>query len=440
MDIANPEGDAKSLPVTSSTYQFYATGSAVTTTGLGFQQPLWSKNKIEIDITPAAEQTITMYQSASVGSYPMYYWNLNTKQYDGVGTGKGLNSYPNTLNGLKQFLEEQTFGFAPSMDNAGSPTGFPEGQYNVKGRQISSLGFPYHSKFKPNNNQQILMSNYLSEPFLLEKVVIEFAGKLLPSDYGNTAIWTFFLLNNRPALSGARSPAQTVVYQTNNVSTPPPTFVTSSLLTSTILDLVDHMQICLSASGDVKGYLQRELLITTDKLVGPENSSKQFVLSSSVKSSLAYEAGMYTIFTGSADGGFIPSLDFSGRNQLDQTNGRDWVSTFENPVVAGQASQYIASYNYAFNVNAAYTKINPYVLLPTDKLVFGFQLPWWEGAGGTTWNDGKTEVLFSPSYVNKIILYGSTLRLNPETSQLEEHHDTLNQLLSSNSIHEVIGE
>jgi len=435
MDFANPEVDAK---LTNN--PFYATGSSVEVTGLGFQQPVWSKNKIEIDITPATEQTITMYQSANAGSYPMYYWNLNTKQYDGVGTGKGLNSYPNTLNGLKQFLNEQTFGFAASMDNGGSPTGFPEGQYNVKGRQISNFGFPYHPKFKPTNDQQILMSNYLSEPFLLEKVVIEFAGKLLPSDYGKTAIWTFFLLNSRHALSGARSPTQTIVYQTNSVSTPPPTFVTSSLLTSTTLDLVDHMQICLSASGDTKGYLKRELLITSGEMVGPKNSTKRFILSSSVKSSLAYEAGLYTIFTGSNDGGFIPSLDFSGRNQLDQANGRDWVSTFESPVIAGQASQYIASYMYSFNVNRSYTKSNPYVLLPTDKLVFGFQLPWWEFSGGLTWNDGKTEVLFSPSYVNKIILYGSTLRLNPETNQLEEHHDTLNQLLSSNSIHEVIGE
>lgn len=439
MDIANPESDAKSQPVTSSTYQFYTTGSLVETTGLGFQQPLWSKNKIEIDITPTTEQTVTMYQSANVDSYPMYYWNLNTKQYDGVGTGKGLNSYPNTLTGLKQFLNEQTFGFAASMDNGSYPAGFPEGQYNVKGRQISNFGFPYHPKFKPTSDQQILMSNYLSEPFLLEKVVIEFAGKLLPLDFGNTAIWTFFLLNSRPALSGASAPAQTIVYQNLNVSTPPPSFITSSLLTSTTLDLVDHMQICLSASGDVKGYLQRELLIKTDEMVGPKNISKQFILSSSVKSSLAYEAGMYTIFTGSNDGGFIPSLDFSGRNQLDQTNGRDWVSTFEKPVIAGQASQFIAGYNYAFNVNASYTKMNPYVLLPTDKLVFGFQLPWWQFSGGITWNDGKTEVLFSPSYVNKIILYGSTLRVNPETNQLEEHHDTLNQLLSSNSVHETIG-
>jgi hypothetical protein len=74
-------------------------------------------------------------------------------------------------------------------------------------------------------------------------------------------------------------------------------------------------------------------------------------------------------------------------------------------------------------------------LLPTDKLTFGFQLPW-----NNDNNINSNSLSFLTTGINKIILYGSTLRLNPETNQLEEYHDTLNQLLSSNSIHEVIGE
>ena len=445
-DFANPEVDAKISNVTSSNYRFFATGSLVETTGLGFQQPVWSKNKIEIDITPAADQTITMYQSASVGSYPMYYWNFATKQYEGKGNGKGIQSVPNTLNGLKTFLEEQTFGFASSMDVGGLPTGFSEGIFNVKGRQISDFGFPYHPKFKPTTNQQLNIGNHISEPFLLEKVVIEFYGKLKPlasGSFGTTAIWTFFLLNNRPSLSGSISPSQTIVYQTNpGAITPPLSFTTSSLLDSTVLDVVDHMQICVSNSFDTKGYLQRELLLNSGELVGPMNGPRQFVLSSSVKTSIAYEAGAYTAYSGSFgnESGFVESLDYSGRNQLNQANGRDWSSTFSSPVVAGTASYFIASYNYTINVNETYTKQNPYVLLPTDKLVFGVQLPWATGLGGTQWNDDSTSVDFSQYGINKIILYGSTLRVNPETNQLEEYHDTLNQLLSSNSIHEVIGE
>ena len=55
-------------------------------------------------------------------------------------------------------------------------------------------------------------------------------------------------------------------------------------------------------------------------------------------------------------------------------------------------------------------------------------------------NYGVTSSIgFATSGINKITLYGSSLRVNPETNQLEEHHDTLNQLLSSESIHEVIG-
>ena len=91
------------------------------------------------------------------------------------------------------------------------------------------------------------------------------------------------------------------------------------------------------------------------------------------------------------------------------------------------------SYNNLISINSRYTKPNPYILLPSDKLTFGFQLPW-DNDNGIAQNS----LTFATTGINKITLYGSSLRVNPETNQLEEYHDTLNQLLSSNSIHEVI--
>lgn len=134
---------------------------------------------------------------------------------------------------------------------------------------------------------------------------------------------------------------------------------------------------------------------------------------------------------------FIEQSSFAGRNGVYESNARDWISSYENPVIVGTASYLIGGgVDNFININAQYTKPNPYILLPTDKLIFGGQLPL--SSFGTSVGDGVS-VTFFPSGVNKIILYGSTLRLNPETNQLEEHHDTLNQLLSSNSIHETIG-
>lgn len=434
-DLANPESDAKELSVTSSMYQFYATGSLVETTGLGFQQPLWSKNKIEIDLTPSTTQSFVLYKSASVGSYPMGYWNPTTKLYEGIGTGKGIDSYSGDLDGLKLALDEQTFGFHTSIDFGGTLTGLPEA-YNLYGRQISNYGFPYHSKFQPTSSQLLAMDRYISEPFLLEKICIELSSSMsvVGKSPQSPAMWTFFLLNKRPCLQNKQTNAQSIQYQLGG-SGAPSTFLSSSLLVSSTSEVVDIIQMCLSQAADVGGYLNRELLINSDADI----QNGQWLMNSTVKSSVGFEEGVAYIFSGSLNSpnskGAIPTLQYSGRNQIDQTYGRDWVNAFENPLIVAQGSYYINEYDNALSVNAQYTKPNPYILLPSDRLTFGFQLPW-DNDNGIDQNS----LSFATTGINKIILYGSTLRVNPETNQLEEYHDTLNQLLSSNSVHEIIGE
>ena len=448
-DSDNPAVDGKK-----ANNPFYATGSAVGVTGQGFQQPLWSKSKIEIDITPSAEQTFTLFKSASAGSYPMGYWNPNTRLYEGIGTGKGIDSYPNSLDGLKQHLEEQTFGFAASMDGSGIAINyFNEGKFNLLGRQIGNYGFPYHPKFQPSNSQKIPLLNYISEPFLLEKLVIEISGGLaVTTNYAyltDTAIWTFFLLNSRPNLINSTSPEQSISYTTGNPASPS-TFVTSSLLSDKILDLIDLQQIAVSSSLDYLGFLgKREQVIepwlywnwpSTDPTPSTTGSF-QFKMESNVKSQIQYSDGIPATFSGSyfeppyAFSTFIQNNPFPGRNSVNNANGRDWFSSFEKPNIAGVGVYtYKGTFtSYSLNINDAYTKSNPYILLPTDQLTFGFQLPL--DADNVFLN---TNFGFATSGINKITLYGSSLRVNPETNQLEEHHDTLNQLLSSESIHEII--
>jgi hypothetical protein len=152
-DNNNPAVDGKISSSVNGINPFYATGSAVDVTGQGFQQPLWSKSKIEIDITPSAEQTISAYSEVPGGpSYPMSYWNPSKKVYEGIGTGKPIfDSYTIDLNGVKNCLAEQTFGFAASYDFYGGVT-IDTDSFNVYGRQIETFGFPYHQKFQPQMN------------------------------------------------------------------------------------------------------------------------------------------------------------------------------------------------------------------------------------------------------------------------------------------------
>jgi hypothetical protein len=46
--------------------------------------------------------------------------------------------------------------------------------------------------------------------------------------------------------------------------------------------------------------------------------------------------------------------------------------------------------------------------------------------------------VFATTGINKVILYGSLLRLDEETGMLVEADDGLNQNLTSNAIHEEI--
>lgn len=432
-DFANPESDQ------STANQFYATGSKISDIGFGFTAPLWSKTKIEIDLTPSAVHSVSCFISDSTANYPMSYWNNERKLFEGIGTGLPLYSYANNLSGLRQFLSEQTLGFSPSMDNGGSITGFAAGQYNLYGRVFDDAGFPYHPKFIPTSSQQISMADRLTAPFLLEKVVYEFSGSIkgMTGASSNTAIWTWFLLNKRPTLSGSVSKSQIVKYLTGGASALSTT-TTASIVGTHYLDIVDYAQVAISASGDTSNYLCREgtpITPWSSMWYGAENS-RQFILSSSCKNPISYDAGLLASFSGSLGNyrTFVPTLDRSGRSSgFKDSNGRDWQNANAKSTVAGNASYSIGAGTLNFSINAEYSKINPYVLMPGDELTVGFQLPW-DRFGSVSQNS----FVFATTGINKVILYGSLLRLDEEAGMLVEADDGLNQNLTSNAIHEEI--
>lgn len=438
-DFANPEVDAKISNVTSSNYQFFATGSLVETTGLGFQQPLWSKNKIEIDVTPSSFQQIGADLSSSA-NYPMCYWNNVSKQYDGVGTGAGFfTPYGTTLADLKTYLSGQAIGFGATLGSGGtSPNDLA--RLRTMGYPISNFGFPYDPKFQPNANQQLLMQNYISEPFLLEKIVVElscsFETNAITAGGGSTtAMWNFFVLNSRPEISKKTVGDQTIYYVAAGGGSFS-SFVTSSISSNSVSDLITFAQVSFYDPVQTLYGPVRDQIVVPTKTFSSTYWNGQLVLSSSIKNPIGYEKGLLGGF-GGANFTYLEDLRISGRSQTNQVNGRDWKNSFESPNVIGYWSNPTGG-GINIPILAAYKKENPYILLPTDKLTFGWHMPNKENED--TGSPNVSDMSFFTTGINKIILYGSTLRLNPETNQLEEYHDTLNQLLSSNSIHEVIGE
>jgi hypothetical protein len=108
---------------------------------------------------------------------------------------------------------------------------------------FDDTGFPYHPKFIATSSQCIPMSNKITAPFLLEKVVYEFSGSIkgMIGASSNTAIWTWFLLNKRPAISGSASKTQTVKYLVGSAGSLSTT-TTSSICGEHYMDLIDFSQ------------------------------------------------------------------------------------------------------------------------------------------------------------------------------------------------------
>ena len=447
-DNNNQAVDGKISSSVNGINPFYATGSAVTVTGQGFQQPLWSKSKIEIDITPSAEQTIGVDGTSSTTNFPMCYWNFKNNQYDGVGSGKGFEGYSEDDAGVNQTLSDQAIGFGTSFiffDQDTNPVS-ASNALKMTGYPISNFGFPYHPKFQPKQAQQLFMVDYISEPFLLEKIVFEVSAALqlpgldstTPIDPGITAsiMWSCFLLNSKRQL-----PEKKITQDMTKLVYPeflPVTYTTSSNLdgNGSYLDLIDFAQVGFK-DDIVFQSPNRELLVEPSINTSNTTYQGQMSISSSVKVMYGYKKGnVFQIILGAS---LIQETEMmSGRNQINEVNGRDWHSSFSMPSVKSGGAAFLgSSFSFDVDVNNEYTKKTPYILLPTDKLTFGWHMPLFEQMTGSALLDNN--IAFSTQGINKITFYGSSLRVNPETNQLEEHHDTLNQLLSSESIHEVIG-
>ena len=108
-----------------------------------------------------------------------------------------------------------------------------------------------------------------------------------------------------------------------------------------------------------------------------------------------------------------------GRNGIGGTNsnGRDFVNSSKS------------------ENNKSIKSSVPYLLMPGDELSFNWQTPIPEVIKGGPFNTAVTRSVSSISFANspsKVILYGTYLSENKGTGE------TLNQLLSSDAIHEAL--
>jgi hypothetical protein len=449
-DSGNPAVDALSVFSGSTENPFYATGSKVADVGEGFDQPLWSKTKIEIDLTPSVSHSFSMRNTTGVNqNYPMAYWNKDRRVWEGIGNGKEFTNYASgTLTSLRQLFEEQCIGFGACLNNGGVGLNTAGA-----GAKVSNFGFPYHAKYHATSSNTISISDYITEPFLVEKIVLEYSASMVmhstsyagsPPYTGLYSITTFFILNQRRPFGYMNDNVQRIQYRVSggaesNMITGvnlPTTY--NGIYVDTIRDLVTYAQVLNSNTTDngINTYLgPRELSLyyPDSRRTTSVGWSGRLTLSGTVKNALP--ADFLTLGSwGSNDPN--PVFAFvnanSTRSGLFVPSGRDWNA----PLVKGEVSQSAVQSLTTPVVNLTkYSKVNPYLLLPGDKLVFGWQLPvpdTMNNPFGVHTINGPGPSLDFAAVPSKITLYGSLVR------EQREFHDTLNQSLTSVSIHEAI--
>jgi len=489
-DFSNPEVDGKISASIGGINPFYATGSAVEVTGLGFQQPLWSKNKIEIPLhvnTPVTFGQSTYNNQDKL----MAYYDFNQKTYVPIGDPRANNQLltasvasPSRLLGFgisdTQYYAAKSIGFSPSTFGYFSLGVIEKFAGKLFATPVNSFGFPYDTKrygvltnattgaINTNKDMLLNMSNYISEPFLLEKIVLEFTGAMSSSgtdDSGFSAMSTFFILNQTNTIYPKEEKTYTARQAIASVVPPSGPFLDDGFINTisngtTGLDLVTYCQVAaltsslLAQSSSLNKDYVRDLNIYQEAQQPEIDSyglnpsfgySGSFIVSSSVRSPTALQYSnllrTWYVYSAAPTVGCVNYswLDnrYGGRKLLLESSGRNWKQFVapQNPAEILTVTTPITS---SFVTQDKTYEENPYVLLPTDRLIFGWQAPLANVSGSITGNSGDMARLHFPIGKGKIILYGSSLRLNPETNQLEEYHDTLNQLLSSESIHEVI--
>ncbi len=538
------DNDQPAVDGKSNNNPFFATGSAISDVGEGFTSPLWSKNKIEIDISVAAPCSATLYISgADWGStplpdstynksYEMLYYNFDQKIWQGIGKGIPYGfSHNGTYAGtVVPFENDAMFAFAPGIVNLqginnnnfrNQVTGVFEWQSSA-GQPFTNLGFPYHPKYHATSSQFINMSQFINEPFLVEKIIVElsaaytiFASTYNTSSYLYTAatitsitqstipaaINNIFILNQRRPINYQYfermefTPYNTV-YPLNDAlitASLPINYQLSSGNTITYVDTVRDIitwggissfaanmptssfrsgiggtsanQVFYAESGqniipqfeNSKELMTREVSFSSSieahNDLTPLSWNNQVYMELPAKSPIRIDRNpeinpsnppdnVFSLFR-AGDGLMDLKYSGGGRNALGIVvpNGRNHVTpvatiqqngSFKNQLSVGKENILIKDENRY--------RYNPYILLPTDNLIIGWQQPILNLlVGGTdlsatnrnSISGSFSEIKFMPSPA-KITLYGSYIREN------KEYNDGINQLLSSDSVHEVI--
>jgi hypothetical protein len=448
----------------------------------------WSTGSITT-VTDGSEYTDSNAGYVNGGIHSgLSYFNWTDKQWEPVGnlvTGSNVD-YMNRF--LYIFTSSYLAVIPPQEVN--STTLNTTNVENTFGLPTPSCGFPIASKFNATSSQLLSLDDRISAPFLLEKVVVEMsatipgpvfykhpAGDLDPT-VQDVSPTTFMLLRQSNAnLDGEitkstkfrtleMGPADSVYNPTTgsiiepsySVDNPMDVIWTGRVA---LYDSTDWDSLAALSSSHPGYYTSADLWIPIDtsahlpavnplygftgsiRLEAPVKNmnigeSQSRLLLSRARYYLNSDNDFVAHWTGSRE--YILGNPVGGCNLFDLSCGRRIIKSVTGGKFIGNTT-----YNAGdFEVPRYETvqSVAPYFLLPTDKLVFCAVKQRMPAPGTLETYGSKTDIAGEPGVAAdklnlhvgdaKLTFFGSNVVNNKET------HDTLNQELTSDAIHEAI--
>lgn len=423
-------------PEQSQTSSFYLTGTDPSISSLGFSGKLASKTQLRFsfDINSAIKMNET---SAS-----MYYYNRDTKTFNLVG-GVDALSEPSASNSTMLMGRDcklfNAFGL-PQISGSNSNTlpvytiGLSVSEAldrTLQFEQTQSLLL--NSNFEATGSQIIYLSGTIHSPFLLEKAVIEMPISASSGWFDDFTRIATDRSSTKQADSGG--PAITVCLMNQLKSNRRELILSATIIPST--DNMSSTYTAVNSNEMASGFLSFGTPASVIPSVGAHKVSLKanaanvnYVISTDIQDSLGNLGSLISEVC--PYGRAMSPISPSGRSYFGKEFG------FVVP------SETTPKYNLSLTPTAGNEQrdiyfhekqdISPYLLLPDDKLIFGVSkyrpiMSDILAARGTL--TGSHDVWIDTGNIN-ITLYGCQIRTD------EEFHDTLNQNLTSNAIHEAL--
>tara|TARA_Y100001972_G_scaffold75910_1_gene92291 strand:- start:11802 stop:13952 length:2151 start_codon:yes stop_codon:yes gene_type:complete len=392
----------ENLIETSNTSSFYATSSNPDIVK-NLDQPL-GKRKV-IDFVLENNTSTLLMQSSPFNNYSfMTYYNFSNKRWEKLHSDISTtsNKFP---------LKEICLGFSPSTFGNGNlyidGTGTGTTREFISGsvaEPISNFGFPASTKYHGTGSQLFSMSRYIDRPFLLEKIIIEFGYQasgavinknddLLPFTIGNN----FFILNQKSTKSNRKFnnislikiDGQTSANSFTELSNDYPSLFTnvnrgyyevSPIINNTYRELVTYAKIILTTTGsydlsvDNSNYEFNKLQNEADyyQYINSENGFCTFnIINEKAKVEFPCRVANKSKYFSKFINAFVGN-EHGSRTLL----GEDFSRSFykNNDSFAGKDKKYNGtSSERPFSNLESPNRYSPYVLMPDDQLIFGFQ-------------------------------------------------------------------